>query len=147
MAKKFTFELQDILDFRNFEKEEAEADLAKALSKESEINSKLQNIASQFIVLKKTVDSTSNFEDIAAASTHKKFLEYQKEELLQELAQAQIVTAEKRAVLAEIMKKTTALEKLKEKEETAYKEAVEKEEAELLDDLANAKRLSGQARQ
>ena len=71
MAKKFTFELQDILDFRNFEKEEAEADLAKALSKESEINSKLQNIASQFIVLKKTVDSTSNFEDIAVASTHK----------------------------------------------------------------------------
>ena len=140
MAKKFTFELQDILDFRNFEKEEAEADLAKALSKESEINSKLQNIASQFIVLKKTVDSTSNFEDIAAASTHKKFLEYQKEELLQELAQAQIVTAEKRAVLAEIMKKTTALEKLKEKEETAYKEAVEKEEADLIDDLANAKR-------
>ena len=140
MAKKFTFELQDILDFRNFEKEEAEADLAKALSKESEINSKLQNIASQFIVLKKTVDSTSNFEDIAVASTHKKFLEYQKEELLQELAQAQIVTAEKRAVLAEIMKKTTALEKLKEKEETAYKEAVEKEEADLIDDLANAKR-------
>ena len=140
MAKKFSFELQDILDFRNFEKEEAEADLAKALSKESEINSKLQNIASQFIVLKKTVDSTSNFEDIAAASTHKKFLEYQKEELLQELAQAQIVTAEKRAVLAEIMKKTTALEKLKEKEETAYKEAVEKEEADLIDDLANAKR-------
>ena len=140
MAKKFTFELQDILDFRNFEKEEAEADLAKALSKESEINSKLQNIASQFIVLKKTVDSTSNFEDIAAASTHKKFLEYQKEELLQELAQAQIVTAEKRAVLAEIMKKTTALEKLKEKEETAYKETVEKEEADLIDDLANAKR-------
>ncbi len=140
MAKQFKFELQDILDFRNFEKEEAEADLAKALSKESEINSKLQNIASQFIVLKKTVDSTSNFEDIAAASTHKKFLEYQKEELLQELAQAQIVTAEKRAVLAEIMKKTTALEKLKEKEETAYKEAVEKEEADLIDDLANAKR-------
>ena len=140
MAKKFTFELQDILDFRNFEKEEAEADLAKALSKESEINSKLQNIASQFIVLKKTVDSTSNFEDIAVASTHKKFLEYQKEELLQELAQTQIVTAEKRAVLAEIMKKTTALEKLKEKEETAYKEAVEKEEADLIDDLANAKR-------
>ena len=91
-------------------------------------------------MLKKTVDSTSNFEDIAAASTHKKFLEYQKEELLQELAQAQIVTAEKRAVLAEIMKKTTALEKLKEKEETAYKEAVEKEEADLIDDLANAKR-------
>ena len=38
------------------------------------------------------------------------------------------------------MKKTTALEKLKEKEETAYKEAVEKEEADLIDDLANAKR-------
>ena len=30
MAKKFSFELQDILDFRNFEKEQAEGELAKA---------------------------------------------------------------------------------------------------------------------
>ena len=138
MAKKFTFELQDILDFRNFEKEQAEAELAKALAVETDINNKLKNIASQFIALKKQMDSMSDFEEIAAGSTHKKFLEYQKNELLEQLAQAKLISDEKRKILAEIMKKTTALEKLREKEEASYNEAVDKEDSELIDDLANS---------
>ena len=138
MAKKFVFELQDILDFRNFEKEQVEGELAKALAVETEIQNKLNNIAAQFISLKKTADTLTDFEDIAAANKHKSFLEYQKEELLKQLAQAQIVTEQKRQVLAEVMKKTTALEKLKEKEETAYKEKLDKEENDFIDDLANS---------
>ena len=138
MAKKFVFELQDILDFRNFEKEQAEGELAKALAVETEIQDKLNNIAAQFISLKKTADTLTDFEDIAAANKHKSFLEYQKEELLKQLAQAQIVTEQKRQVLAEVMKKTTALEKLKEKEETVYKEKLDKEENDFIDDLANS---------
>lgn len=140
MAKVFKFELQDILDFRNFEKEQAEAELAQALAVETEIKNKLQNIAAQFVAVKSQIDSTKNFEDIAAGNRHKKFLDYQKEELLKQLAEANIVTEEKRAALAEIMKKTTALEKLREKEEEAYKEQVDKEENEFIDDLANAQR-------
>ena len=58
--------------------------------------------------------------------------------MLKQLAQANIVTEEKRAALAEIMKKTTALEKLREKEEAAYKEQVDKEDNDFIDDLANS---------
>ena len=143
MAKKFSFELQDVLDFRNFEKEQAEAELAKALAVETEIQDKLNNIAGQFIALKKTADTLTDFEDIAAANKHKTFLEYQKEELLKELAQAQLVTAQKREVLAEVMKKTTALEKLKEKQQAAYNEKLNKEENDFIDDLANARASNG----
>ncbi|MBO4533734.1 MAG: flagellar export protein FliJ [Treponema sp.] len=143
MAKKFSFELQDVLDFRNFEKEQAEAELAKALAVETEIQDKLNNIAGQFIALKKTADTLTDFEDIAAANKHKIFLEYQKEELLKELAQAQLVTAQKREVLAEVMKKTTALEKLKEKQQAAYNEKLNKEENDFIDDLANARASNG----
>lgn len=138
MAKIFKFELQDVLDFRNFEKEQAEAELAKALAVETEIQNNLNNIAAQFVSLKKTSETFTDFEEIAAANKHKNFLEYQKEELLKQLAQAQLVSAEKRAVLAEIMKKTTALEKLREKEEAAYKEQVDKEDNDFIDDLANS---------
>ena len=148
MAKAFKFELQDVLDFRNFEKEEAQNELAKALAVETQINDNLQIIASQFISVKNQIDVSSSFEDIAAGNTRKKFLEMQKEELLQQLAQAKLVSEQKRAVLAEAMKKTTALEKLKEKEEAVYKAEVDKEENDFIDDLANSnKRLSGQARQ
>ena len=148
MAKVFKFELQDVLDFRNFEKEEAQNELAKALAVETQINDKLQIIASQFISVKNQTDASSSFEDIAAGNTRKKFLEMQKEELLKQLAEAKLVSEQKRAVLAEAMKKTTALEKLKEKEEAVYKAEVDKEENDFIDDLANSnKRLSGQARQ
>ena len=140
MAKKFSFELQDILDFRNFEKEQAEGELAKAIAVETEIQDKLNNIAAQFVSLKKTADTLTDFEDIAAANKHKSFLEYQKEELLKQLAEAQLVTAQKRAVLAEVMKKTTALEKLKEKQEAVYKAQLEKEDHDFIDDLANSGR-------
>ena len=140
MAKKFSFELQDILDFRNFEKEQAEGELAKAIAVETEIQDKLNNIATQFVSLKKTADTLTDFEDIAAANKHKSFLEYQKEELLKQLAEAQLVTAQKRAVLAEVMKKTTALEKLKEKQEAVYKAQLEKEDNDFIDDLANSGR-------
>ena len=140
MAKKFSFELQDILDFRNFEKEQAEGELAKAIAVETEIQDKLNNIAAQFVSLKKTADTLTDFEDIAAANKHKSFLEYQKEELLKQLAEAQLVTAQKRAVLAEVMKKTTALEKLKEKQEAVYKAQLEKDDNDFIDDLANSGR-------
>ena len=66
MAKIFKFELQDVLDFRNFEKEQAEAELAKALSVETEIQNNLNNIAAQFVSLKKTAETFTDFEEIAA---------------------------------------------------------------------------------
>ena len=143
MAKKFKFDLQDILDFRNFEKEQAETELAKAIAVETDINNKLQNIAQQFVSVKAQLDSMTDFEEIAAANAHKRFLDYQKEELLKQLAEAKLVTEEKRAILAEIMKKTSALEKLKEKQETAWKEEEDKKEAEMIDDLANTRSNNG----
>ncbi len=140
MAKAFKFELQDVLDFRNFEKEQAQNELAKALAVETQINNNLQIIASQFISTKNQIDASSSFEDIAAGNTRKKFLEMQKEELLKQLAEAKLVSDEKRKVLAEVMKKTTALEKLKEKQQEFWKAAVDKEDEDFIDDLATAHR-------
>lgn len=134
----FKFELQDVLDFRNFEKEQAQNELAKALAVETQINNQLQVIASQFLSVKNQLDSYTDFEDIAAGNRRKVLLEIQKEELLQQLAQAKIVSDEKRATLAEVMKKTSALEKLKEKQLEGWKEESDKEENDFIDDLANS---------
>ena len=138
MAKAFKFELQDVLDFRNFEKEEAQNELAKTLAVETQINDNLKIIASQFISVKNQIDASSSFEDIAAGNTRKKFLEMQKEELLKQLSEAKLVSEQKRAVLAEAIKKTTALEKLKEKQLEGWKEESDKEENDFIDDLANS---------
>ena len=138
MAKAFKFELQDVLDFRNFEKEEAQNELAKALAVETQINNNLQIIASQFLSVKNQLNTYTDFKDIAAGNRRKELLELQKEEQLKQLAQAKLVSDEKRAILAEIMKKTTALEKLKEKQLEDWIEESDKEEENFIDDLSNS---------
>ena len=134
--KKFEFELEKVLEFRNFEKQKAEGELAKALAVETEINQNLETIAMQYAALNKSMKGSLDFTDIMSQSRYTNLLNYQKEELLKQLAQAKIVSEEKRGVLRECMKKTIALEKLKEKQLADWKQAVDYEEAELLDEAA-----------
>jgi flagellar export protein FliJ len=63
-------------------------------------------------------------------------LDFQKEELLKELAQAKIITEQKKEILQEKMKATSALEKLKERDKEEYDQLVNFEENEFIDDLA-----------
>ncbi len=133
--KKFSFELQKVLEFRNFEKQKAEGELAKALAVENEINQNLEKIAQQYLVLKNQMKGCVDFSDMVSSSQYSSLLDFQKEELLKQLAEAQIVTEEKREILRECMKKTTALEKLRDKQKEDWKNAVDYEEAEAMDDL------------
>ncbi len=135
--KKFTFELQKVLEFRDFEKQQAEGELAKALAVESEINDNLKKIAQNYAAVKASMKGNLDFQDVMAQSQYNNLLEQQKEELLKQLAQAKLVTEEKREVLRECMKKTTALEKLREKQLADWKQAADYEEAELLDEVKN----------
>ena len=135
--KKFTFELQKVLEYRNFEKQQAEGELAKALAIETEINDNLKKVAENYAAVKTQMKGSLNFQDVMAQSQYNNLLEHQKEELLKQLAQAKLVTEQKREVLRECMKKTTALEKLKEKQLADWKQAADYEEAELLDEVKN----------
>jgi flagellar FliJ protein len=135
--KKFSFELEKVLEYRNFEKQQAEGELAKALAVETEIENNLKTIAQQYAAVKAQMKGSLNFQDVMAQSQFNNLLEYQKEELLKQLTQAKIVTDEKREVLRECMKNTTALEKLKEKQLADWKQAVDYEESELLDEVKN----------
>ena len=140
--KKFTFELEKVLEFRNFEKQQAEGELAKAIAVETEINNNLKKIAENYAAVKEQMKGSLNFQDVMAQSQYNNLLEYQKEELLKQLAQAKLVTEQKREVLRVCMKKTTALEKLKEKQLADWKAAADYEEAELLDEVKNKMNFS-----
>lgn len=133
--KKFSFELQKILEFRDFEKKQAEGELAKALAVENEINENLKKIAQQYMALKQSMKGSTDFADVISSSQYSNLLEYQKEELLKQLAEAQVITEQKREVLKECTKKTTALEKLREKQLNDWKAAEAYEEAEAMDDI------------
>ena len=137
--KKFVFELEKVLEYRTFEKDQAEGELSKALAVENQINDNLKTIASQYASLKAQMRGSTDFYDIMSQNQYNKLLDYQKEELLKQLAEAKVVSEQKRNVLRECMKKTTALEKLKERQLEEYKEAADFEEAELMDEMATAR--------
>ncbi|MCR5766418.1 MAG: hypothetical protein K6G09_10655 [Treponema sp.] len=137
--KKFVFELQKVLEFRDFEKKQAEGELAKALAVEIEIQNNLKTIAQQMINLDRYMKGSVDFSDVISMSQNKSLLNYQKEELLKQLAQAQLVTQEKREILTECMKKSTALEKMKEIQLSQYKEEQKLIEKKRIEQLANNK--------
>ncbi|MCQ2582339.1 MAG: flagellar export protein FliJ [Treponema sp.] len=137
--KKFSYELQDVLDYRNFQQDQAEAELSKALAVENEINESLALIAQRMVSLKQESKGLTDFNLISNQYNFVKVLEAQKEEYLKRLAEAKLVTDEKRAALQECIKKTTPLEKLKEKQFDEYRQTALKEENNNLEELSTIK--------
>ena len=135
--KKFSFELQKVLEYRNFEKEQAEGELSKAIAAETEINENLKTIAQQYAAAKAPMRGSRKFDDVMSLSQYNNLLEYQKEKLLKQLAEAKLVTEQKREVLRECMKKTTALEKLRDRQLDDWKAAADYEESEAMDEIKN----------
>lgn len=135
--KKFKFSLEKVLSLREFEENQAQIELAKAISVVTELNNKLKFIATERV---KNNDARSNSTDLSYLMSIENYIEgldYQKEILLEELAQAELILEEKRQIMIEAMKKRKALEKLKEKQLQEYKKEILKEEEKVLDEIKN----------
>ena len=137
--KKFNFELEEVLEVRNFEQKQAEAEVAKCLNVENQINENLQKIAQQYVAVKTVMKGSKNFDDIRSQSQFNNLVAFQKENLLKELAQAQIETQKKREILKECMKKTQALEKMKEIKFNEYKEEIKKTKNKRIEEISSIK--------
>ena len=139
---KFRFELQNVLEIRNFEQQQAESELAKCIAVETEINKNLEVIAMQYAALKQQMKGSLDFSDMMSQSQYSKLLDYQKEQLLTQLAQAKIETEEKRKILTECMKKTSALEKMKELQYEDFKLEMKRKENRRIEELSSIKSFS-----
>ena len=137
--KKFNFELEEVLEVRNFDQKQAEAEVAKCLNVENQINENLKKIAQQYVAVKTLMKGSKNFDDIRSQSQFNNLVAFQKENLLKELAQAQIETQKKREILKECMKKTQALEKMKEIKFNEYKEEIKKTENKRIEEISSIK--------
>jgi len=136
---KFSFELENILEFRSFEQSNAEAELAKALAAENQIQQNLNLLAQQKVAEKQASGGATDLQTIVNRERFFSLVKQQTEQLLEMLTQAKMVSDEKRAVLAECMKKTKALEKLREKKLAEFKEQEDYLDAEFMDELATTR--------
>lgn len=93
--KKFVFELEDVMKYREFVQSQAEIELGKAMAAEHEIQVKLDALAMQAVSVKNSMKGSTDFEAIRSANSFYTFLDTQKEFLLKKMAEAKIVSEEK----------------------------------------------------
>lgn len=137
--KKFSFELEDVLNFRKFEQQQAEIELGKAVQAEKEIQDKLDSLAAQKSLVKKRMKDSKDFSAISNASSYYDFIKKQSEFLFGKMAEAKLVTEEKRKILNRCMQKTDALESLKKEDLADYRREALSEEDKENDDIATSR--------
>ncbi|MBR4463931.1 MAG: flagellar export protein FliJ [Treponema sp.] len=137
--KKFTFSMQKVLDLREFERKQAEAELGRALAEENRIQQTLEMIAQQRVNSIAAADSMRDLHELYNVNQYFALLDQQKEQLLEELARAKIVTEEKRDEMREAMKKCKVLEQLKDSRHAAWKKEVLAEEENTIDDIVTSR--------
>ena len=137
--KKFKFSLEKVLSLREFEQNQAQIELGKAQSVVNEINEQLKFIASEIVKSNESRANSADLNFLLSVENYVNGLNYKKEILLEELAKAQLVLEEKRAIVVEAIKKRKSLEKLKEKQFEEYKKQYNLEEEKILDEISTSK--------
>lgn len=135
--KKFAFSLQKILDLKEFSEEQAKIALAQAIAESDRIKAQLKTIAEKRVESNNQRSFCKNMQDLVIIENYINRLDAEKEQLLQDLAAAELVIEEKRKLMYEAMKERKVLTKLKDKKKAEYRKLTNQEEAAVLDDIAN----------
>ena len=137
--KKFTFPLEDVMKYREYLQNEAELALGKAMAVEHDIQMKLDEVAFQYASLTETMRGSTDFNDIARANDFYAFLDQQKTYLLEKMAEAKLVSEQRRKEMQDAMQKTEGLHKLRDRQFDEYKDAEMNEANDVADDVTNAR--------
>ena len=131
--------MQKILDMREFERKQAEIELGKAVAHEAKIQDTLKMVARQRASSVAQADGMNDVNSLYGVNQYFALLDQQKEQLLQELAEAQIVTEQKREAMREAIKKCKVLEQLRDARHADWKKAALKEEENIIDDIVTSR--------
>ena len=141
--KKFTFPLEDVMKYREYLQNEAELALGKAMAVEHDIQMSLDEVASQYAALAENMRGSTDFNDIARANDFYVLLDQQKDYLLEKMAEAKLVSEQRRKEMQDAMQKTEGLHKLRERQFDEYKDAEMNEANDIADDVTNARAARG----
>ena len=141
--KKFTFPLEDVMKYREYLQNEAELALGKAMAVEHDIQMRLDEVAAQYAALAENMRGSTDFNDIARANDFYVLLDQQKDYLLEKMAEAKLVSEQRRKEMQDAMQKTEGLHKLRERQFDEYKDAEMNEANDIADDVTNARAARG----
>ena len=137
--KRFSFSLQKLLDLRTFREKEAELALGKANSEREAIKLELDEVAHKRVNASYDRKSTMPIQDLLAIENYINRLDIKKEKLLVDLAKAELVFEEARKRYMKATQERQVISKLREKKEYAWHKEYLDAEADILDDMPNAR--------
>lgn len=137
--KKFVFSMEKILDLREYEEKQAQIELGKAIADAEKIRQQLNFVATEKAKMLSMDISAVSINERLVHENYLVRLDRQKEVLLEELAAAELIVEEKRAVFAEALKKRKVLSNLKEKQLQQYKKEKQLEEDIIVDDIVTSR--------
>ena len=136
--KKFNFSLQKVLNLREFDEKQAKEELGRVISISNKLNAELQQIAIDRVNTRNSCSTLMNINEFAAMEHYVTRLDNQKEKLLTELAQNELLIEQKRKLFMEAMQNRKVVTKLKEKKYKEWKLKNLREEEAITDDIANS---------
>lgn len=136
--KKFEFPLDKVLSVRKYKNDEAEIELGKAVARLEALEGDLNKIAVLYSEIPLKYSGLSDINDLSQLENYTLFLNTKKEDLLKQIASAELVVEEKRKLYIEAHKELKVLENLKDKALEEHKKNVIREQDNVLDDIINS---------
>ena len=139
--QKFIFNMQKILDLRNYELDQAELELGKVNAEIARVNQALAQIAQDKIDYGHYSDNSDDFFVHNQTQAFFILLDQKKEGFLAELVQLEQIAEQKREAVRLAMQKVKVLEKLKEKKYAQWKDEFNRQEELSMDDAVTAQQF------
>jgi flagellar FliJ protein len=135
--KRFSFDLESILDLRKYYEQEAETELGRAVGELNRIEQNIMALAREKVrVSSERFSLGYGVAEIIAFDRYVQRLDITKETLLEEAAKAELKIEAARAAYLEASRKREVLDKVKEEEARQYRKEVFTEEEKILDDIS-----------
>ena len=132
--KRFSFNLQKLLQLREFEEKNAKTALAAAVSEAERIKNELKSVALERVRVNKTRNENVDTLFLITLEHYVNRLDVRKEELLENLAETELLIEQRRVLFAAAMQKRSVLDKLKEKQYLSWRKENAKAEESALED-------------
>ncbi|MBQ0051442.1 MAG: flagellar export protein FliJ [Treponema sp.] len=137
--KRFEFPLEKIQSLREFKKKQAEIELGKAVQEETKIQDTLNMIAQSRVQTMQAADQMKDINSLYNAQLYFQLLDARKEEMIEELTRAQLVTEEKRGEMEKAMRDCKVLENYKAVKKAEWKKQMLLEEENAIDEIVTSK--------
>jgi flagellar FliJ protein len=135
--KRFAFSLEKILSLREFREKEARLALGRAISTAERIRNDLDQTSRDQTLGMRELSAANDTNTLTAIQNYLLRLDVRRDTLLNDLARAELEVQEKRALFADAMKNRKALTNLREKRAAQWRQAQEREESLVLDEIGS----------